>query len=82
VAVGHNHPVTRSRTGLLIIRAWVEPGSSSPLRAQIRLTNDVSQGFERHLIISQETAVLEAVQAWLSGLLDTTPGVDDDVDNL
>jgi hypothetical protein len=72
--------MTRSRIGLLIIRAWVEPGSSSPLRAQIRLTNDVSQGFERNLTISQETAVLEAVQAWLSEFL-ATPGVDDDIDN-
>jgi hypothetical protein len=81
MAVVHNQHVTRTRTGLLIIRAWVEPGSSSPLRAQIRLTTDVSRGFDRSRTISQEAAVLEAVQAWLSALLDATPGADDDVDN-
>jgi hypothetical protein len=81
MAVVHNQYVTRTRTGLLIIRAWVEPGSSSPLRAQIRLTTDVSRGFDRSRTISQEAAVLEAVQAWLSALLDATPGADDDVDN-
>jgi hypothetical protein len=33
-------------TGLFIIRAWIEEGSSEPLRAHIRLTTDVSSGFE------------------------------------
>jgi hypothetical protein len=61
--------VTTSRTGLFIIRAWVEPGSSSPLRAQIRRTTDVSQGFEQGLTVAEKEAVVEAVQAWLSELL-------------
>jgi len=58
-----------TRTGLLIVRAWVEPGSASPLRAQIRLTTDVSRGFERNLTVAQREAVVEAVQAWLSEML-------------
>jgi hypothetical protein len=70
--------VTNTRTGLLIIRAWVEPGSSSPLRVQIRLTTDVSKGFERSLTVAQEEAVVEAVQAWLSEMLAGTQGVGDD----
>jgi hypothetical protein len=70
--------VTKPRTGLLIIRAWVEPGSSSPLRAQIRLTTDVSRGLERSLTVAQEEAVVEAVQAWLSEMLAGTQGVKDD----
>jgi hypothetical protein len=57
--------VTRTRTGLLIIRAWVESGSSSPLRAQIRLTSDVSLGLERSQTVTQADAVVQAVQAWL-----------------
>jgi hypothetical protein len=61
--------VTRTRTGLLIIRAWAEPGSSSPLRAQIRLTTDVSLGCERSLTIAQEEVVVDAVKAWLSEML-------------
>ena len=61
--------MTRPRTGLLIIRAWVEPGSSAPLRAQLRLTTDVSWGFDRSLTVGREEAVLQAVQAWLAELL-------------
>jgi hypothetical protein len=72
--------VTRTRTGLLIIRAWVEPGSTSPLRAQIRLTTDVSGGLDRSLTVAQEEAVVEAVQAWLSEMLADTHGVEDNPD--
>jgi hypothetical protein len=61
--------VTTSRIGLFIIRAWVEPGSSSPLRAQIRRATDVSQGFDQGLTVTQKQAVVEAVEAWLSELL-------------
>jgi hypothetical protein len=70
--------MTATRTGLLIIRAWVEPGSFSPLRAQIRLTTDVASGFERSLTITQTEAVVEAVQAWLSEVAaDSRPFRDD-----
>lgn len=44
----------------------MEPESASPLRAQIRLTTDVSVGFKRSLTITQADAVLEIVQSWLS----------------
>jgi hypothetical protein len=74
--------VTKNRTGLLIIRAWVELGSSSPLRAHIRLTTDVSRGLERSLTVAQEETVVEAVRAWLSEMLAGTQGVGDDPDRL
>ncbi len=70
--------MTTSRTGLLIIRAWVEPGSSSPLRAQIRLTTDVSKGFERSLAVTEIEAATAAVAAWLSEVLTSSPSVEDD----
>jgi hypothetical protein len=54
-----------TRTGLLIIRAWAEPGSSSPLRVQIRLTTDVSLGVECRETIADADAVVEVVRAWL-----------------
>jgi hypothetical protein len=73
--------VTRSRNGLLIIRAWVEPGSSSPLRAQIRSTTDVSQGFEHTMTVAQEEATIEAVQAWLSDMLASARDVGNDSDS-
>ena len=58
-----------SRTGLLIIRAWIEEGSSQPLRAHIRLTTDVSSGFEQDMTLSQVPAVSEAVEAWLGDMV-------------
>jgi hypothetical protein len=57
--------VTQTRTGLLIIRAWAEPGSSPPLRVQIRLTADVSLGVERSETFAEADAVVEVVRAWL-----------------
>jgi hypothetical protein len=57
--------VPKTRTGLLIIRAWTEPGSSSPLRAQVRLTTDVSLGLEHSQTLTQPDAVVEVVRAWL-----------------
>jgi hypothetical protein len=78
---GHSQPVTTFRTGLLIIRAWVEPGSSSPLRAQIRLTTDISQGFRPALTVAEKEAVVEAVQAWLSEILANSSTVEDGPDN-
>ena len=58
-----------SRTGLLVIRAWIEEGSSEPLRAHIRLTTDVSSGFEQTMTLSQVPAVCEAVETWLGNVL-------------
>ena len=53
------------RTALLIIRAWHEEGSLEPLRANIRLTTDVSAGFQRALTLARPEDVEEAVGAWL-----------------
>jgi hypothetical protein len=54
------------RTALLIIRAWLEHGSLKPLRAQIRLTTDVSHGLdEKELTLTDVAAVGDAVEAWL-----------------
>ena len=61
--------MTTDRTGLLIIRAWVEPSSSEPLRAQIRLTTDVSSGFETTLTLARPEAVCAAVSDWLSSMV-------------
>ena len=73
--------ITRTRTGLLIIRAWLEPGSSSPLRVYIRSTTDISQGFDHTLTVVQEEATIEVVQAWLSEMLASARDVEDDSDS-
>jgi len=56
-------------TGLLIIRAWVEPGSSEPLRAHVRLTTDIAGGFEREVSLADARAVSAVVEAWLKDVL-------------
>jgi len=74
--------VTKPRIGLFLIRAWIEPGSSSPLRAQIRRTTDVSQGFDQRLTVADEEAVVATVQAWLSEMLADSLTCEDDPDGL
>jgi hypothetical protein len=74
--------VTKPRIGLFLIRAWVEPGSSSPLRAHIRRTTDVSQGFEQRLTVTEKEEVVAAVQAWVSEMLTGSVTREDDPDGL
>jgi len=65
---GHTSMVT-DRTGLLIIRAWIEEGSSEPLRAHIRISDDVAEGFRRTLTLSRPEAVCAEVKEWLAQIL-------------
>ena len=60
------------KTGLLIIRAWVEEGSSAPLRADVRATTDVSAGFDRAMTLAQPEEVAATVQEWLTEVLRCT----------
>jgi hypothetical protein len=62
-----------SPTGLLVIRVWLEQGSQQPLRAQIRLTTDVSTGLERAMTLTEVDAACEAVRSWLEQMLAGTP---------
>ena len=57
------------RTGLLIIRAWVEAGSAEPLRAQVRVTGDISSGIERTIALAQSDTVMELVDDWLQEIV-------------
>ncbi|MDQ6772352.1 MAG: hypothetical protein M3024_05095 [Candidatus Dormibacteraeota bacterium] len=60
-------------TGLLIIRAYLEAGSVRPLRAEIRLTSDVSSGFQRTRTLADAEAVIEAVSVWLDNFVKDLP---------
>jgi hypothetical protein len=62
-------------SGLLIIRAYSQAGSSSPLRAEIRLTRDVSAGIERTLNLADREGVVQAVRTWLDDVLEILPVV-------
>ena len=55
--------------GLLVIRAWLEHGSEKPLRAEVRLTGDTEQGFERLLTLSEPASIEAVVHAWLADVL-------------
>ena len=57
------------RTGLMIIRAWVEEGSREPLRVQLRLTTDVSKGFQQTLNLGDIETASAAVERWLRDVL-------------
>ena len=74
--------MTTDRIGLLLIRAWVEPGSSSPLRAHIRRTTDVAQGFEQSLTVADKETVAALLQAWLSEMLTDSLTDEGDSDSL
>jgi hypothetical protein len=53
------------RTGLLILRVNLAPSASKSLRINIRLTTDVSGGFEVSTDLSDTNAVIELVRQWL-----------------
>ena len=53
----------------MIIRAWLEQGSSKPLRARIRLTKDVGAGFETEMTLADVRAVSAAVELWLQDVM-------------
>ena len=69
--------VADERLGLLIIRAWVEAGSASPLRAQLRWTTDVSRGLENSVTLIDVESVQSAVGEWLREVL---TAADDDAE--
>jgi hypothetical protein len=58
--------------GLLIMRAWVEPNSSEPIRVQIRLTSDISSGMQRTVNLARVDDVCAVVREWLATVLNAT----------
>jgi hypothetical protein len=56
-------------TALLTIRAWCEEGSQHPLRAEIRLADDVALGFRSTLTFVHADDVVEAVRDFLDRVL-------------
>ena len=64
----HARVIDTHQIGLFIVRAWYEPGSTSPFRAQVRITSDISRGLERTLSFSDPQSVQKAIAAWLAGI--------------
>ena len=53
---------------LLTIRAWCEEGSEHPLRAEIKIADDVASGFRSTLTAVDTDAVMEAVRGFLGSV--------------
>jgi hypothetical protein len=54
-----------ANNGLLIIRVWPEPGSTSPLRASVRRTDDVTHGISDEVTFADVDDVCATVRDWL-----------------
>jgi hypothetical protein len=54
---------------LLTIRAWCEDGSDHPLRAEVKIADDVASGFRSTLTSVNADAVVEAVREFLDSVL-------------
>jgi len=47
----------------MILRAWVEPGSTKPLRVHLRSSLDMSNPFDKERIFADADAVIKQVEA-------------------
>jgi hypothetical protein len=60
---------TSGRTAILILRARIEHGSLTPLRAGVRSNNDVATDLSQTIVLTDVNDVCDAVRAWLEVLL-------------
>lgn len=52
-------------TALFIVRLRFEAGSSRPMRAEIRMTRDVTVGFEAVSTVTDVEAAVDLLRSWL-----------------
>jgi hypothetical protein len=52
---------------LLVIRAWCEDGATRPLRAEVRVADDVATGLRPPMTFVDVNDVIEAVRNFLAG---------------
>jgi hypothetical protein len=71
LAVCDAEDIDTDRTGLFIVRAWLEPGALSPL--WVRFTSDVSRGIECSRSFTDADTVGEAMPMWLADMLRFPP---------
>ena len=62
----------------MIITTWFERGSSRPLRARIRSTTNVSNGFERDETTADSDTASEVVKTWLEAAEASGGSIDDE----
>jgi hypothetical protein len=52
-------------TALFLVRVRFEPGSTPPLRAEVRMTRDVTVGFETASTVTDVESVVALLREWL-----------------
>jgi hypothetical protein len=63
------------RTGILVVRAWIEPGAGGGLRARITATSDVAAPVEVVTVCSSVEGVVATVTQWIDAFVGSTAGV-------
>jgi hypothetical protein len=57
------------RTGVLVVRIWVEERAESAFRARITATGDVSSEEQTSVVAASVDDVLRIVREWVDGFL-------------
>ena len=63
-------PRTAERTGVLVIRVWIEPGIGGGIRARITRTLDVAERDEVATAASTPEQITRTVSDWLDAFLE------------
>jgi hypothetical protein len=64
-------PSTRERTGVLVVRVWLEPDDPPRFRARVTSAYGVDGTGERGDVFASAEAVLSFVSAWLMNFANT-----------
>ena len=67
---------TLDRSGVLVVRAWVEGGTTAGLRARIIQSRDLTSTEQLVTTTSTVDEILATVRTWLDALLSDQPGCD------
>ena len=61
------------RTGILVIRVWLEQDAPGQLRARLTTAADLGETPTTLALASDVTGICDAVEAWLQQFLDAGP---------
>ena len=59
------------RTGVLVIRAWIETNGDERLRARITQTIDIEQREQSSTVVASADEICAAVSLWVNALMNT-----------
>lgn len=60
-------------TALFLLRLRFEPGSSQQMRAEVRMTHDVTAGFDGAVTVTDVEAAVALLRSWLLARSRTLP---------